>query len=90
MIYSHANKYRAGEELSWRFIVPFVVISTPFAIGIHTVTVFIFHALTSKPIWNIALMALRFLATAFASGPAILLIVAYTLVKNYKRFQSRL
>ena len=81
------HKYRSGEELGWKFIVPFMIVSTPFAIGIHTVTAFIFHALTSKPIWNTAIMAPRFLATAFASGPAILLIVTYILEKTTREFR---
>ena len=71
------HKYRRGEEVPWKFLVIFMIVSTPFAIGIHTVTAWIFHALTARPALNTALLAPRFIATAFASGPALLLIVVY-------------
>ena len=58
-----------------------MIISTPFAIGIHTVTAWIFHALTARPALNTALLAPRFIATAFASGPALLILVVYLLEK---------
>ncbi len=76
------HKYRLGEDLPRKFIVPFMIVSTPFAIGIHTVTAWIFHALTSRPALNTALLAPRFIATAFASGPALLLLLVYILEKT--------
>ncbi len=69
--------YRQDKSIPWSFIVPFIIIAAPFAIGIHTVTAFIFQALTARPIWNSPLLAPRFVATAFASGPALLLITLY-------------
>lgn len=76
------HKYRLGEDLPRGFIVPFMIVSTPFAIGIHTVTAWMFHALTSRPALNTALLAPRFIATAFASGPALLLLLVYILEKT--------
>ncbi len=73
------NALRNGRKMSPKFIVPFMIISTPFAIGIHSVTAWIFHALTARPALNTALLAPRFIATAFASGPALLLILLYIL-----------
>ncbi len=78
--------YRAGRSLPRSFIVPYVVVSAPFAIGIHTVTAFISQALTARPIWNTGLLAPRYIATAFASGPAILLITLY-LAERYTRIR---
>ncbi|ABM81218.1 NrfD/PsrC family molybdoenzyme membrane anchor subunit [Hyperthermus butylicus] len=69
--------YRQDKPLPKKFIVPFIIIAAPFAIGIHTVTAFISQALTARPIWNSPLLAPRYVATAFASGPAILLIALY-------------
>ncbi|MEB3807053.1 MAG: polysulfide reductase NrfD [Desulfurococcales archaeon] len=74
--------YRRGGELPKKFIIPYMIISSPFAIGIHTVTAWIFHALTARPALNTALLAPRFIATAFASGPALLLIVLFILEKT--------
>ncbi len=53
----------------------FIVIAAPFAIGIHTVTAFISQALIARPYWNSPLLAPRYVATAFASGPALLLLL---------------
>ncbi|BEP17197.1 polysulfide reductase NrfD [Pyrofollis japonicus] len=69
--------YRRDKALPKKFLVPFMVIAAPFAIGIHTVTAFISQALTARPIWNSPLLAPRYVATAFAAGPAILLIALY-------------
>jgi hypothetical protein len=45
------------------------------AISIHTVTAFLFAASSARPFWHIALLAPRFIATAFVSGPALIIIV---------------
>ncbi len=64
-----------------RFIKPLVYISIPFAASIHTVTAFIYAGLAAKPFWLTAVMAPRFLATAFAAGPALLIIICLILRK---------
>lgn len=53
-----------------------IFVSIPFAISIHTVTAFLYAALPSKDYWLSAIMAVRFLSSAFASGPALLIIIA--------------
>ena len=80
------HRYRRGLGIPWNAIVVYMIASSPFAIGIHTVTAFIFHALTARPALNSALLAPRFIATAFASGPALLLLVLYILEKYTKEF----
>lgn len=55
--------------------VPFVFLSIVWAISIHTVTAFLYCGLGGRPFWNTALLAPRFLASAFVSGPAFILIV---------------
>jgi molybdopterin-containing oxidoreductase family membrane subunit len=54
------------------------------AISIHTVTAFIYSGLAARTFWLTALMAPRFLASAFASGPALLIILCLIM----KRFTS--
>jgi Ni/Fe-hydrogenase subunit HybB-like protein len=61
-----------------------ILVSIPWAISIHTVTAFIYAGMASRPFWMTALMAPRFLASAFAAGPALLIIVALVL----RRFTS--
>jgi len=69
------RKMLAGQEPSIKFEHIFMVIAAPFAIGIHTVTAFISQALVARPYWHSPLLAPRYVATAFASGPALLLLV---------------
>lgn len=65
---------RKGEKpLPW--VKPLILISIPWAISIHTVTAFIYSGLIARPFWMTALLAPRFLASAFASGPALLIIL---------------
>jgi Ni/Fe-hydrogenase subunit HybB-like protein len=58
---------------------PVIIISIPWAISIHTVTAFIYAGLGARPFWMTALLAPRFLASAFASGPALLIMLALLL-----------
>lgn len=67
--------YRAGREPSGKVIMPIVGISLPFAISIHTVTAFIYQALVARPYWHSAILAPRFIASALASGPALLILI---------------
>jgi molybdopterin-containing oxidoreductase family membrane subunit len=75
--------YRAymGRHYSKRFVVPLVLLSIPMAVGIHTVTAFLYNGLSARPYWNSSILAPQFLASAFCSGPAILLIVLQILRK---------
>ncbi len=64
-----ATPYRTG--VVW----PLVILSIPMAISIHTVTAFVYSGFPARPFWNAAILAPRFLVSAFCSGPAILLIM---------------
>jgi len=64
---------------------PLVFISIPLAFSIHTVTAFIFSGLGARPFWLTALLAPRFLASAFASGPAILIIMCI-IMRRFAKF----
>jgi len=61
------------------WIKPVIILSIPWAISIHTVTAFIYAGLAARPFWMTALLAPRFLASAFASGPALLILLALLL-----------
>jgi len=62
-------------EYNEAFVHPLVLFSIPMAIGIHTVTAFVYNGLPARPFWNASILAPKFLASAFCSGPAILLIL---------------
>ena len=51
------------------------LISIPWAISIHTVTAFLFSGLPGRAYWLTAILAPRFLASAFCSGPALLILL---------------
>ena len=76
--------YRAfhGKEPSKGFVVPLVLFSIPAAVSIHTVTAFLYSGLAGRPYWNASILAPRFLASAFCSGPAIILILLQILRKT--------
>lgn len=64
----------------------FIYLSIPWAISIHTVTAFLYAGLPGRHMWLTAIMAPRFLASAFASGPAILILLLLLVRKLSKRF----
>jgi molybdopterin-containing oxidoreductase family membrane subunit len=68
-------KFYYRKEPNWKFILPFILISIPWAVGIHTVTAFLYNGLSARPFWNASILAPRFLASAFCSGPAIIIII---------------
>jgi Ni/Fe-hydrogenase subunit HybB-like protein len=80
--------YRAfhGRHYAPRLVVPLVLLSIPMAVGIHTVTAFLYNGLAARPYWNSSILAPQFLASAFCSGPAILLIVLQ-LLRRFTRFE---
>src|SRR5271157_1457636 len=57
------------------FILPFILLSIPWAVGIHTVTAFLYNGLEARPFWNASILAPRFLASAFCSGPAMVIVM---------------
>ena len=67
------------------WIKPVIVISIPWAISIHTVTAFLYAGLAARPFWMTAILAPRFLASAFSSGPALLILLCFIL-RKFTRF----
>jgi Ni/Fe-hydrogenase subunit HybB-like protein len=58
-----------------RWYVPFVFLAIGWAISIHTVTAFLYSGLGGRPFWNSALLAPRFIASAFVTGPAFVILL---------------
>jgi len=57
------------------WIRPVIIISIPWAISIHTVTAFLLVGNVARPFWNSAVLAARFIASAFTGGMAFMAIV---------------
>ena len=73
IIYSHYH----GRVPVGKYYKPFVFISIGWAVAIHMVTAFLYQGLPARPFWNNPLMGPRFLASAFAAGPAIISLVLH-------------
>jgi len=69
----------------WVYI--FVYISIPFAVSIHTVTAMLYCGLPGRHFWLSAITAPRFLASAFAAGPA-LIVIACLIMKRVANFDA--
>ncbi|MEZ4401153.1 MAG: NrfD/PsrC family molybdoenzyme membrane anchor subunit [Kofleriaceae bacterium] len=75
------QRYR-GRSPRRRWYLPFVFLSIGWAISIHTVTAFLYQGLGGRPFWNSALLAPRFLATAFISGPAFVIVLLHVIRRS--------
>jgi molybdopterin-containing oxidoreductase family membrane subunit len=87
--YVHYCHYR-GREPNLRLYFPVVVLAMFWAISIHTVTAFLFSSNSARPFWNVALLGPRFIASAFASGPALIILTLQVVrrVTDYPVSQS--
>ena len=65
--------YQRKMPAKW-FYIPFVFVAIVWAISIHTVTAFLLVGLGGRPFWNQAIIAPRFIASAFAAGPAFIIL----------------
>jgi len=76
------------KEYNTKILTPLILLSIPVAIGIHTVTAFLYNGFAGRPYWNSALLAPKFLASAFCSGPAVLLIL-FQILRKYTTFEIK-
>ena len=60
-----------------KWIKYFIYLSVFWAFSIHTVTAFLYAGIPGRHYWLTAIMAARFLASAFCSGPALLLLLVF-------------
>lgn len=67
------------------WVKPLIYISIPWAFSIHTVTAFLYAGIPGRHFWLTAIMAARFLASAFAAGPALLILLCL-IVRKVTRF----
>jgi Ni/Fe-hydrogenase subunit HybB-like protein len=70
-----------------RWVKPLIYLSIPWAVSIHTVTAFLYSGLAARPFWLTAILAPRFLASAFAAGPALLILLALV-VRRVSKFDA--
>lgn len=70
-----------------KWIKPVIILSIPWAVSIHTVTAFLYAGLEARAFWMTAILAPRFLASAFASGPSLLILLAL-LLRRFTKFDA--
>ncbi len=68
-----------------KWVKPLIYLSIPWAVSIHTVTAFLYSGLPGRGFWMTAILAPRFLASAFAAGPSFLLLMVL-LVRKFTKF----
>ncbi len=61
---------------------PLIYLSIPWAVSIHTVTAYLYCGLPGRGFWMTAILAPRFLASAFAAGPAFLILLCMIVRKT--------
>ncbi len=78
----------SGKKPSPLAYLPFVFLSMIWAVSIHTVTAFLLSGLGSRPFWNTPILAPRFLISAGASAPA-LLILLFTVIDRFTELKVK-
>ncbi len=68
-----------------KWIKPLIYLSIPWAVSIHTVTAFLYAGLPGRGFWLTAIMAPRFLSSAFAAGPSLLILLCL-LIRKISKF----
>ncbi|MBK7583637.1 MAG: polysulfide reductase NrfD [Myxococcales bacterium] len=76
--------YKVAHGEKYTRILPLILLSIPWAVGIHTVTAFLYNGLVARPFWNASILAPRFLASAFCSGPALMILVLQVVGKQFR------
>lgn len=68
------HKMYTGQPINDRFYMPFAYIAIVWAPSIHIVTAFLLNTMPPRPMWFHSMMPIKFLSTAFASGPALIIV----------------
>lgn len=84
-LYILINVYQ-NKEPNKNIYLPGVFISVFWAVSIHMVTAFLYQGLQARPFWNTALLGPRFLASAFAAGPALIILIL-TVINKFTLFK---
>ena len=79
-------RHYQGKEAKHSVYIPGAILSVLWAVGIHLVTAFLYQGLQARPFWNNALLGPRFLASAFAAGPALIILILLA-IRKFSEFQ---
>ena len=79
-------RHYQGKAAKQNVYLPGAILSVFWAVAIHLVTAFLYQGLQARPFWNNALLGPRFLASAFAAGPALIILVL-AIIKRFTEFK---
>ena len=74
-----------GQPINQRWFIPLVFVAIAWALSIHTVTAFLIATMPARPMWHHTVMPIRFIATAFAAGPALIILI-FLIIRNTTKF----
>ena len=77
-------KRYTNSEVNKAFYIPLVFISIVWALSIHTVTAFLINTMPARPMWHHGMMPIRFISTAFAAGPSLIILIFLIIRNNTK------
>jgi Ni/Fe-hydrogenase subunit HybB-like protein len=84
-VYILYRRYQ-GREPNWKIATPLIILSIPWAVGVHMITAFLYNGLAARPFWNASILAPRFLASAFCSGLALAILI-FQVVRKVTRIR---
>ncbi len=73
-----------GTKVNNKYFMPLVYVSIVWALSIHTVTAFLISTMPARPMWFHSMMPIRFITTAFAAGPCLIILAFMIIRKNTK------
>lgn len=73
-----------GNPINRKWFIPLVYVAIAWALSIHTVTAFLMANNPARPMWFHSMMPIRFITTAFAAGPALIILIFLVIRKNTK------
>jgi Ni/Fe-hydrogenase subunit HybB-like protein len=71
-----------GNPINGKWFIPLVYVAIAWALSIHTVTAFLMANNPARPMWFHSMMPIRFITTAFAAGPALIILIFLVIRKN--------
>jgi molybdopterin-containing oxidoreductase family membrane subunit len=80
--YLHQKYTKQPINKSW--YIPLVFLAIAWAFSIHTVTAFLINTMPARPMWFHSMMPIRFIVTAFAAGPCVIVLV-FLLVRKHTK-----
>jgi molybdopterin-containing oxidoreductase family membrane subunit len=74
-----------GNPINYKWFMPVVWVAIVWALSIHTVTAFLISTMPARPMWFHSMMPIRFITTAFAAGPALIILI-FMIIRNNTKF----